>query len=157
MTRYISTPELLRQQALTYQQILNLKRRMSGYAKQSPEHKRATLLAVWNDKQREEYNLTPEHTAKGISWLRKIAFKPSHYAKHNWDKDCCERINSPFGFVGVDIIRHFDHFTFAGFHETTSYYQARAGYRQLYPVWRCYDRQGRSFAYYVEGGKPEFI
>ena len=62
------------------------------------------------------------------------------------------RKNSPLGYREASILLDFDHFTFTGFYNASNSYQVESGYRTLYPLWKCYDKGGDSFEYYLEGG-----
>lgn len=164
--KYKTTSELLKQDTLTYQDILNLKKRLSGYARASEEHKQETEKAYSEDMQ-EEYNITPEHTAKGLEYLYRVSFKPSVFASlaeaqeaYKKDQDSIEKgtqSNCPLGYRELDILLKFDHFTFAGFYDATTSYQYSSGFRNLYPLWRCYSVEGDSFEYYMAGGEMQIV
>jgi hypothetical protein len=151
--KYIPTQELLNQELLTYQQILNLKKRHNGYTK-TREGQTDIHTYDWKD----EYKITKEHTQKGIAWLRDKAFKPSKLQKvldtkeRGYD-DTRKTENYPFGERELFAIVNFNYFTFVGFYDASNHYQIEQGYHTYYPIWRCYDSDGDSFEYYLEGGK----
>lgn len=156
MSKYIPTQELLNRDLLTYQEILNIKKRLTGYTK---NHDIKYDEAEFKD----EYNITPKHTAKGLEYLFRVAFKPSKLEeqKARFTKDGlldeAIRSNSPLGYRELTILLQFDHFTFSGFYDASNYYQSQSGYKNLYPLWKCYDRDGDSFEYYLEAGEMQII
>lgn len=154
--KYVPTQELLNRDLLTYQEILNIKKRMSGYTKSKD--------VSFSDAQfKEEYKITQEHSDKGLEYLFRVAFKPSklaeQQAKYNTDGllDDAIRSNSPLGYRELNILLQFDHFTFAGYYNASNYTQVQMGFTILYPIWKCYDKDGDSFEYYIEGGEMQII
>lgn len=151
--------ELLARDVLTYAEILAIKKRMTGYSKMSEAHKKDTEDAEFKD----EYRITPEHTAKGLEYLERVAFKPSKLGeqKMRYEKegliDEAIRKNSPMGYRELSILLQFNHFTFTGFYDATTMYQRDSGFKSLYPLWKCYDKDGDSFEYYIEGGVMNII
>src|SRR3990172_9426019 len=95
--KYTTTQELLNQEVLTYQEILNIKKRLSGYSKSREDNQKD-----YNFK--DEYQITQEHTDKGLEYLFRIAFKPSKLEQQRRefeDKgilDEAVRSNSPLGY-----------------------------------------------------------
>lgn len=159
MYKYIPTQELLDQDLLTYQEILNIKKRMTGYAKSNDK---TTKDAEFKD----EYKITQEHTDKGIEYLERVAFKPSLLgALHDaWRQrvgtvnvDEFTRKNCPLGEREIYILLDFDHFTFTGYYDGTSYGQGVMGFKSLLPLWKCYDKEGDSFEYYIGNGEMNII
>lgn len=152
---YIKTQELLNKNTLTYQEILNIKKRLNGYSKSREDN---TELE-WKD----EYFVTPEHTQKGLEYLNRVCFKPSLYEEmlektNKEDKangvvdDKYLRISCPLGCRELAALLTFDHFTFAGLYDASTYYQAQSNLHNYLPIWRCYGADGDSFDYYLEGG-----
>ena len=151
----INSQELLNKDTLTYQEILNLKKRMTGYSK-APEK---PSDFEW----KEEYKITDEHTAKGLEYLFRVAFKPSKLQeqKDRFEKEGilyeALRSNCPLGYRELTILLQFDHFTFTGFYDASNYAQVQMGFRALYPLWRTYDKDGDSFEYYLEAGQMQIV
>lgn len=154
--KYIKTQDLLNKKVLSYQEILNLKKRLNGYSK-SRENRLKDKIGANDYQWLDEYAITPEHTKKGLDWLNKITYKPSHYAKHNWDLDCCVRSNCPLGYREIEILEHFSHFTFTGFYDSATYTANEMGYHGYLPIWRVYAKDGDSFEYYVASGEINII
>jgi hypothetical protein len=178
--KYINTQTLLNKDILTYQEILNIKKRLTGYSKNNHELKKdftsdetisqpeLVKMTVEDYNWQDEYKITPEHTAKGIEYLQRVAFKPSklqeglkavkNYGKlENNELDTYLRSSNPLGTRELQILADFDHFTFAGFYDATNMYQQDAGYKNLYPIWKCYDSEGYSFEYYLEAGEMQIV
>lgn len=74
-----------------------------------------------------------KQAAKGLAWLRKVSFKS------NGDL----RKNCPFGERELFVIRHFSHFTLAGF---VNIGNADASH---IPVYRVHSIDGRTFCYHA--------
>lgn len=154
--KYIKTQELLDKDTLTYQEILNIKKRFGGYTKNKD-------ITYSEAEFKDEYNITQEHTEKGLEYLHRVAFKPSKLKTQmeRYEKegilDEAVRSNSPLGQREMYILLGFDHFTFTGFYDASNHYQIESGYRTLYPLWKCYDKDGDSFEYYLEGGQMNII
>ena len=156
--KYIKTQDLLNKNLLTYQEILNIKKRLNGYAK-SKENKDLNDYD-WKD----EYKITQEHTDKGLEYLFRVAFKPSKLARQKrvFNKkglmDGATRINCPLGYRELTILLQFHHFTFTGFYDaSTSSYGLEQGFHNYLPIWKCYDKDGDSFEYYISGGEMNII
>jgi len=156
--KYIATQDLLNQDVLTYQEILNIKKRFGGYSKSSDP------TTYENAEFKDEYAITPEHTAKGLEYLFRVAFKPSKleeakafYKEAGEILDNSLRSNCPLGNRELFVLLGFDHFTFTGFYDASNMYQREAGIRALYPLWKTYDKDGDSFEYYLEGGEMNII
>lgn len=153
---YTTTRELLSKEQLSYQEILNIRKRLNGFTK-SNDSSNLGAEDLMADK---EYLLTPEHTKKGLDWLYNIAFKPSHLQKvletrNVLDED--ERANNPLGLREMNILLDFDHFTFAGFYHNCASYGHSQGLHNLVPIWKVYDNEGFSFEYYLEVGEMRII
>ena len=173
--KYIKTQKLLNQNRLTYQEILNIKKRLTGYAKNTHEMKKAftgngdisqpewVKMTIEDYNWKDEYSITPEHTAKGLEYLFRVAFKPSKLAdqKARFEKegllDEAIRSNSPLGYREAIILLQFNHFTFTGFYNASTSYQESIGLHAYYSLWKCYDKDGDSFEYYLEGGEMNII
>lgn len=156
--KYIKTQDILNKEVLTYREILNVKRRLNGYTKgQEP-------AGADNYEFKEEYTITPEHTAKGLEYLYRVAFKPSKFdpamSLYYSEEEINEKImrkNSPLGLREAMILCDFDHFTFTGFYDASNYYQNQLGYHNYLPIWKCYSKEDDSFEYYLEAGKMQII
>ena len=61
------------------------------------------------------------------------------------------------GYREINILLQFKKFTFTGFYDATNVYQENAGYKTLYPIWKCYDKDNYSFEYYLEAGEMKII
>lgn len=156
--KYIKTQDLLNKKTLTYREILNIKKRLNGYAKSKEES------GVENYEFKDEYKITKEHSDKGLKWLYKIAIKPSMLDKalemyEAWGiDDKWLRKNNPLGYRELNILFQFHHFTFVGFYDSCmSQYALDKGFHSYLPIWRCYDKDGYSFEYYVSGGEINII
>ena len=154
--KYIKTQALLNKKVLTYKEILNIKKRFTGYTKSKDiKYDEANF--------KDEYKITKEHTKKGLKYLFKVAFKPSQLEeqKRVYKKqgllDKAIRSNSPLNYRELNILLQFNHFTFTGFYDNTNIYQADFGYKNLCPIWKCYDKDGYSFEYYLEAGEMHII
>ena len=154
--KYIKTQDLLNKKVLTYREILNIKKRFTGYTNNKD-------IKYHEAEFREEYKITKEHTDKGLEYLFRVAFKPSKLAKQKkvFNKqgllDEAIRSNSPLGYRENIILLQFHHFTFTGFYDATNSVQQELGFKVLYPIWKCYDKDGDSFEYYLEGGEMKII
>jgi hypothetical protein len=173
--KYIKTQDVLNKKVLTYQEILNIKKRLTGYTNNKHELKKEftnnddisqpelvrMTLEDYNFK--DEYKITQEHTDKGLEYLYRVTFKPSKLAeqKRRFKKDGildeALRSNCPLGYREAIILLNFHHFTFTGFYDATNIYQREVGYRTLYPLWKTYSKNGDSFEYYIEGGKMNIV
>jgi len=164
--KYQTTKDLLSQEVLTYSQILNIKRRLTGYSNLTGKH-RDEAKEAYEKYMREEYQITSEHTEKGLEYLYRVSFKPSifgsleeaqeYFIKHNDYLDNAVRKTCPLGYREVLILLNFDHFTFTGFYDDSTYYMSQAGYKSLYPLWTCYDKDGDSFEYYIAAGAMHIV
>ena len=173
--KYQYTQDLLNKNKLTYQEILSIKKRLNGYAKNNHELKKdftgndnisqpelvRMTLEDYNIK--DEYKITPEHTAKGLEYLYNIAFKPSKLreglnAVKNYGKlgqlDNYLRKTNPLGNRELQILAEFSHFTFTGFYNAG---QESIDLHNYCLIWKCYDKDGYSFEYYLEGGVMNLI
>lgn len=155
--KYQTTQDLLNKDTLTFQEILNIKKRLNGYAKSKEK------AGADNYEFKDEYKITPEHTAKGLEYLQRVAFKPSKlpiqlkdFEAHGISHEAV-RSNSPLGYRELIILLQFHHFTFTGFYNASNQYQESMGLHVYYPLWKCYDLDGDSFEYYLEGGEMTII
>lgn len=152
--KYIKTEDLLAKDTLTYQEILNLKKRMSGHTKSKD------TTDGMPDK---EWHITPAHTNKGLEYLWRVAYKPSMADIQRLDFqatgiiDKCLRKNCPLGYRELIILNQFDHFTFNGFYHDCNNIQESMGVHNLAPLWKCYDKDGDSFEYYVSAGEMQIV
>ena len=159
MYKYIPTQELLNQDTLTERDILNIKKRLNGYAKSQDEGK-----SINDFKMKDEYALTLEQSNKGIAWLINHCFKPSSFdeLKEAWETSNHDTIdiskamrkNSVFGYREALTILDFAHFTFIGYYDERNLYQ---GFHNYLPLWKCYAKDGDSFEYYVKNGEAQIV
>ena len=130
---------------LTEREINNLKSVISGGKGSLSKEERLELLSLVADT---EHDITPEQTAKGLAWLKNLAWTP--YGK--------ARKSDPFGYRERSILLGFTHFTFSGFEDVGSVFQER--YRNLSPLYRVHGQGewGSSFFEYImRGGKIEIV
>lgn len=136
---------LASQTLLTEREILNLKSVISGGKGSLSKEERLDLLCLVAES---EHEITPEQSAKGIAWLKNLAWTP--YGK--------PRKSDPFGYRERSILLGFTHFTFSGFVDLSGYGQDTC--RALSPLYRVHgqgeDWEG-SFEYIMRGGKIEIV
>jgi hypothetical protein len=94
-----------------------------------------------------DFILTPEHTEKGIAWL-----------KDKWKTPRgIERKNNPFGYREEEILENFSHFTLSDFYDTASYAAVQMGIHHYVPVWTVHAKDGSTFQYYGFGDEISII
>ncbi len=95
-------------------------------------------------KTQDERPITRAQTKFGRAWLKRVAFKLNGEPRKNCKLGDCEQA----------IVKNFSHFRWVGIHNTQEDY-AGSGYHKSYTgVWRCYDKAGNYFDYYVLAGGP---
>ena len=137
--------KMLEKDMLTENELIQLKSRISGmrYSLTDNEVDHFRNKVLYGDC---EYNITSEHTLKGISYLKEKLFKRNGKRRNT---KLLEN-NTPSFFQAV---KDFDCFTFVGFHEVQIPLSSRSLYSQ---VWRIYTTKGEYFDYCM-GMNLEFI
>ena len=90
-----------------------------------------------------EIELTKEHTAKGLKFLKSQLYTPTGK----------ERTNHFFGHREVYVIDNFDCFNFNGFYDASTY----GGMKNLVPIYIAFGLDGTNFEYYYFNGKISII
>lgn len=137
---------LLAKRPLTKSEILGLAWALNGAKRVNLLYPhRVVLTALIN--RRAERPIAKELSTFGVQWLRKKAFKLNGEPRQGKTQ--------PFGDRELKIIKGFSKYRWVGFHNTQEDYGNFNGCKSLTPIWRCYDRKGNYFDYYVRGGFRE--
>jgi hypothetical protein len=94
---------------------------------------------VWDNEPR----LSKEQDAKGIKFLKNLAFMANGKS----------RSNSPFGSREEYTLKNFAYFKLRGFHDVSKYGQPE----QYVPLYTVYDDEGYGFEYFYHAGKINVV
>jgi len=132
--------EMLKGDTLTENNIISLKNRISGNQCSLTDGEVETLREMFWDC---EYQITIEHSMKGIEYLRRKCLK------NNGQNRATKQVkNMPDQFF--DAIRDYRSFTFVGF-EGIQFNQYTGNYHYM-PIWRIHTKNGDTFDYCMDMG-----
>jgi hypothetical protein len=100
---------------------------------------KAIVDYVWDNEPR----LSKEQDAKGIKFLKNLAFMANGKA----------RSNSPFGSREEYTLKNFTYMKLRGFHDVSTYGQPE----QYVPLFTVYDDEGYGFEYFYHAGKINVV
>ena len=132
---------LLKQSILTETDIISLKSRLGWNPKSLTKSEVGDLLDITIYGNCKEYDITDEHSQKGIDYLTRKCLKANG---SNRETKQVRNLSREF----FDAIKDFSHFKFVGFESVD--YNIYSRRDQYMPVWRLYTKSGEYFDYQMD-------